>query len=130
MNVIFGSIMNFSFPTRVLSSSRELGRFLTGELSKAPAGETTSTPAPDRIRIDGPSVHAILSENREALVAQNMIEKGHTRGQAEGEIDALLEVALLLAGVEIESGARDGALRLDLRVEPAPVVGGAKTTEL
>ena len=42
------------------------------------------------VRLDGQVGLAALAENREPLVAQNMLEKGHDRTAAEQEIDRVL----------------------------------------
>lgn len=59
---------------------------------------------------------SIFKANREAMVRQNMIEKGHTQAEAEGEIDVLLSLlrAFDKAGLSIEE--RGGQTRAKLQL--------------
>jgi hypothetical protein len=56
-----------------------------------------------RVFIDGRVLLEILNENREALVAQNMLENGHSREKAEGELGILFSILETL---------KDGAMTL------------------
>jgi hypothetical protein len=56
------------------------------------------------LRIDGTGLWSILSLNRDQLIAQNMLEKGHSRAEAEGEIDGLLALITLFEKAELSLG--------------------------
>jgi hypothetical protein len=101
----------------VLGSSAELTRKLAGELEDLPAGKPAGAgKARDRLVIDARALRAILEENFEALIADNMIKKGHTRAQAKGEIDALLQLTGLLRELRLESRFDGEALRVGIDV--------------
>ncbi|MCY2985295.1 MAG: hypothetical protein NTY15_16840 [Planctomycetota bacterium] len=70
-----------------------------GSLGKAPLDNT-------RMTVDFAEIKRILESNRKQLVSQNMLEKGHSKGEAEKEIDTLLSIMSLL-----RSGM--GSLRFD-----------------
>lgn len=59
-----------------------------------------------RLTVDFAAIKKILESNRSQLISQNMLEKGHTKAEAEKEIDVLLGVMSLL-----RSGM--GSLRFD-----------------
>ena len=75
----------------ILSSTDGLARDLIAELNQ----ESANAPKPDASRhtlaeVDGAPLRAILLANQEHLVQKNMLEKGHTRQQAEHEVSMLL----------------------------------------
>jgi hypothetical protein len=59
--------------------------------------------------IDGATATNALSANRDQLVSQNMIEKGHTQEEAEKEIDTLLSVLNLIESLEVRFDVGDSA---------------------
>jgi hypothetical protein len=104
----------------VLSSSVELCESLVGDLAsvtaEAPASDTTvrEVTGSDRLRIDAPRLRTVFEENLDALIAQQMLEKGKSRAEAESELRAILAVFDWVRDLELESGLDDGALRLRL----------------
>jgi len=46
-------------------------------------------------------VHQMLAANRDSLIAQNMLEKGHSRLQAIKEVDQLLHLVEWIDRVEL-----------------------------
>ena len=50
--------------------------------------------------VDAKATHAALTDNREPLIARNMLDRGHDRAAAEREVDGLLRA---LAGVDQSS---------------------------
>jgi len=59
-------------------------------------------------------LHAILADNREALIAQNMLEEGHTRKEAEKQIDALLALLKFAGDATAELATGERSLQLEL----------------
>jgi hypothetical protein len=71
------------------------------------------------LRLDGPAVVEALTINRDQLISQNMLEKGHTQEEAAGEIDTLLRLAGLVQAFEVSfSVGRDAEIQAALRVKP------------
>lgn len=98
----------------VLSSTRELARELTEQLRQAPGAtaagdEVTVNTA---VRINAAQLRTILSENREHLINQNMLEKGHDRQAAEREIGGLIEILDWLEGAGVELSHDNAAMHL------------------
>ncbi len=60
---------------------------------------------------------AILADNRGQLVAQNMLEKGHSQEEAEGEIGVLLGLLSLLEQARLELNASSSRLALNVSLE-------------
>ena len=97
----------------ILSSSYELLEVLVSELEKdgdskqsgdSRKGKTVvAKPARDRVLVDASAVHWIVSENRDFLASNNMVEKGIDLQEARGEIDSILELVSFLRDLEIVS---------------------------
>lgn len=105
----------------IVSSTTALARKLAAQIpTKAPSGSSTEvsakapvTPADPTVaernintllEIDGAALYQTLADNREQLVAQNMLEKGHSQEEAEGEIDMLLSILTLFKQARLELG--------------------------
>jgi hypothetical protein len=61
-----------------------------------------------------------LRENREQLVAQNMLQKGHGKEAAEKEIDLLFDLLGKLRGASVNMTFAKDAARLELGIQMAP----------
>ena len=112
----------------VLSSTRTLAEKLLDQLQRKDqkassetgrAAATTPQPVTNTaIEIESAPLRTVLAENRERLIANNMLEKGHDRGEAEAEIDALLTLLSFLRGAEAELTIGADQLRISVRVHP------------
>jgi hypothetical protein len=112
----------------VLASTRslalELARLKPAEQpGQAVAAKANETPAKEGesgvnslIALDAQTVREALKDNREQLVAQNMLEKGHGRGDAEREIDALLMLSELVRNLDAQLNLAGGRLELRARL--------------
>jgi len=101
----------------VLASSSNLARQLVSESDqidtdapKEPQGTNTS------LVVDASAVQQTLLANRENLIAQNMVEKGHSRSQAVKEIDQLLNLLELVERFQADLSF-DTRSSIDLRVD-------------
>ncbi|MFG0335897.1 MAG: hypothetical protein ACF8TS_21270 [Maioricimonas sp. JB049] len=109
INFNFAPSVGFAGKRFIVSSTTGLARQLAGAVpDDRNAGVV---PANTAARLDAGELRTILGENRTHLIAQNMLENGHTRDEAEAEIGALEaivgyfdELSLLLstAGGRIE----------------------------
>jgi hypothetical protein len=96
----------------VISSSRAFAAELaTAEPVAQPAAANTAVAA------SGTGVGKILTENRESLISQNMLEDGHTRKEAEQQIDAILLIASTIRNADLQLVPGDGQISLRLEVE-------------
>ncbi len=96
----------------VISSTRELALELAKNVSEGTvdASNTLAT-------VDGPQLQKILSANREALIANSMVEGGVSREEAEGNIDVALELAKYLKQASLDYQVQSKAMNFELNVE-------------
>ena len=102
----------------IFSSTEALAR----DLIEAVQAEATAGPASlpgvhSQLEVTGPALAALLQANRETLIHQNMVEQGHTRLEAETEIERML--AIFTRIVQLKMTARtSGNWPLTLEIEP------------
>ena len=70
--------------------------------------------------LDGTETRKLLEANRDALVAQNMIAKGHSKADAEREIGGLIDLGRFIRRFElsVEEGRRAHGLRIEIVAMP------------
>lgn len=108
----------------IIASTRGLALDLArgnaaAEAQTPPAAEAQTTRAAavnSRLTIDVGPLRAALVDNRDQLIARNMLEKGHGREDAEREIDTLLKVAELWKGLDLRLQTTGDRLELLLRL--------------
>ena len=71
------------------------------------------------IGIDAPAVAKLIRDNREQLIAQNMLEKGHDRPAAEREIDFLVAAVEYLRSARLKLTPTDKTIALEIEVKTA-----------
>lgn len=96
----------------ILSSTRSLARELVGA-SQVQSGE----PANTNLTLDAGGLRRILEDNLSQLVAQNMLEKGHTRDEAEKEIGTLLSLLGMFKNASAKLAAQGDNLRFEGSLE-------------
>ncbi len=109
----------------IISSTMALAEKIAGQdlagLAESRRGSGDSGTATNTlIEIDLQQVSSALAENRESLVAQNMLENGHDRKTADAEIDGLLALAGLLKSFEARLGVGPKSMTADLNLEFFP----------
>lgn len=98
----------------IVASTRELAL----ELMKL-AADTKPLADDDRvvntqITLSGQVLRNVLEANRESLIAQNMLEKGHTHKEAEKEIGVLFTLLELAGDASVELASSAQTLRLEM----------------
>ncbi len=66
--------------------------------------------------LNGASLAAILAANRSAMVRQNMVEKGHSREEAENDIDGMLTALRYVNDVKVTAGENGGLTQLKISI--------------
>lgn len=99
INYNFSPTIAFSKGHFILASSRSLA----DQLLDTSVSNVTSAGLNTAARLEMNVLSTILTENREQLLTQNMLEKGHSREEAVAEIDLLIKLL---------SFAKDAKLRL------------------
>jgi hypothetical protein len=97
----------------VVASTKPLARALiqAGDPELAPVEDNT------RAALHADVLRDVLTDNRSQLVAQNMLEEGHSREEAEASIDLLLQVLDYIEGASASLGAHDGSLKFKISLE-------------
>ncbi len=113
INFNFSPSVGFVEDRFILSSTRELVKQLTKLSSEDQPPAQRNTVA----KADVTSLERILHDNREQLIAQNMLEKGHDRSDAEGEIDGLLTLLSFFQDAHLQLDKSDDQLSLNLGVQ-------------
>ena len=110
----------------ILSSTDSLAEDLMDALSKE-----ASRPGKPRagthslVEIDAAQLASILAANRENLIRKNMVDKGNTREQAEGEAKALLSIIRHFSRVKVTVGAEEGRSKVSLQIQLNLPSGGS-----
>ena len=94
----------------ILGSTASVVRALVDELQKPDAERLTADNA--LLELDLQQLGLVLADNRETLIAQNMLEDGNTREEAEGQISLLLDVLRLMRKSSLRLVSKDGSLHL------------------
>lgn len=96
----------------IVSSSVALARQLISEIAAPSSSEKAAfetSPLNTNIELDIAMIREVLQDNRDQLIAQNMLENGHSKKEAQGEVDLLLGLLQLF-------GKASGQLSFDERV--------------
>jgi hypothetical protein len=80
----------------VFSSTVELARAMVKTLKEGGDAAAARTDQTLRVEASGRALAALVDQNRERLVEQNILEKGHDRARAESEVDLLRTLATYL----------------------------------
>jgi hypothetical protein len=94
----FSPTLGFQGEQIVLSSSIDFAKKVFGPArseTKVDASPSAST-ANAIATIDIQSLQSLLVDNREQLISQNMLEKGHSQKEASSEVDTLLALLTLM----------------------------------
>ena len=98
----------------IVSSNRELAVELSELLAIDAENQTTDSNT--KLKIDGQTLHQILSANSESLIAQNMLEEGNDRVTAAQEIQVLLLAVDLLRDAQLDYRVTDDEMKLDFSI--------------
>lgn len=97
----------------ILSSSDGLTRDLIDQIAKQ--GDVTAVAdTHSLVELEGPQLADILHTNFDAIVRNNMVEKGNTRDQAEQEQKTLIAVLQHIRNLSINAGSKDGGSQVTL----------------
>ena len=106
----------------ILSSTKELARELA-ELAENPARRSESDEAKGsantQVAVDLTTVHQSLDDNRQHLIAQNMLKEGNDRDEAETKIGMLLDILTMFQSLDLQLSTGDKMVELGLNVNLA-----------
>ncbi len=114
----FSPSVGFAGDRFVLSSTAELAR----QLSEAPQSRPADARVNTAVTLHAAAIGEALTDNREQLVSQNMLEEGHSREEAEAAIGLLFELVRCFngAGLTLERGEGTLVLKVTLEVNENP----------
>jgi hypothetical protein len=120
-----GLPLRYNFePTAALVDGHYVFASAPGIVKQLIDGRGGATPAAEGVNaglwLRPAAAHRSLAANREALVAQTMLEQGDDRPAAEGKIDLLLDLARYVRSVSFTAEEGRGAFALALEIEAAP----------
>lgn len=108
----FSPSIGFSGERFVVASTADMARKLAVVPRPDPASIADNTHAVLRAN----TLRDVLADNQEQLIAQNMLEDGNTREEAEAIIDLLLQVVSYFEDASLRLGSRRDQLEAELQV--------------
>jgi hypothetical protein len=118
INYNFSPTVGFLKDRFVVASTKSLANGILDQLEGNPPEPTPTTNTDVQANLAGLS--QILDDNRETLVAQNMLSDGHTKDEAEAEINLLLNLLDTARNAALRLTTKEGELRLALELTFAP----------
>jgi hypothetical protein len=109
----FSPSVGFAGERFVVASTKKLARELT--LAKQPSQETID--ANTHANLNASVLRDVLDDNREQLIAQNMLKDGNSREEAEAIIDLLLQAVGYLQDASIRLGSTNGHLQAEFKIQ-------------
>lgn len=114
MQFNFSPTLAFAGDRIVFSSSIPLAKDLvTSDANQ----DENAPPSNTAVAFNGETLKNILEENREQLVASNMLSKGHSKQEAEGEIGFLLELVGFLDSGQISLDFEENEMSISAKVQ-------------
>ena len=111
----FSPTLAFAKDRFFIASTKQMAKDLVdaAQYESTTRGEASNT----AIRLNAKALGEALVDNREQLVAQNMIKKGQTREESAKEIGLLLELLSLFERLSFDVKTTGGQLKLELAVQ-------------
>ncbi len=114
INFNFSPSIAFAGNRLIISSTSALASALIHQEDSSDASRPTGHNT--EVMLDAGVLQQVLSENREQLVAQNMLEKGHSQEAAEGEIGLLIDLFQFVRGATATLDTFDQELKLTFQL--------------
>lgn len=112
----FSPSVGFAGKRFVVSSSQDLARQLT--TAKSPQPPTIDENS--RVNLNAGVLQAVLADNREQLIAQNMLEEGNSREEAEAIIQLVLEVVGYFQDASLRLVSSEDQLQAEFKLQVKP----------
>jgi hypothetical protein len=102
----------------MLCSTKQIAEELA-DLAAKPA--STKAKENTLLEVAAQPIGKLLQDNREQLIAQNMLEKGHSRAEAEKEVDVFVALVNAVKNARVSLTPTDKTISLDVEIETAPM---------
>lgn len=96
----FSPTLAFDGDLVMITSTKALSKQaakLTGQIGNDHESKSNDSKSNTVMNVDLRAVQRMLEANRQQMISQNMLEKGHTKSEAESEIDTLLQLLSLIS---------------------------------
>jgi hypothetical protein len=114
INFNFSPSLAFVGDRMVLSSSKQLATELARTDEPAPLKSDAAGRNPNTVAfLEVPALREILKDNQTQLIAQNMLDKGHSQAAAEQEIAILMAIIDLFQAADLSLSTAADSLQLD-----------------
>ncbi|MFN9717186.1 MAG: hypothetical protein ACK58L_00735, partial [Planctomycetota bacterium] len=115
-SVIFNFTPTVAFrgPTFVLSSTTQLAEAM---VNSHPSSADADADANTIVRLSADPLKAMLEDNREQLISQNMLQEGHSREEAEAAVGLIFELISYLRKAEVHLKCHDRCLQFGFQLE-------------
>lgn len=87
------------------------------ELIESRVTQNDAVPLNTSVRLQANVLQSVLSDNRDQLISQNMLEEGHSRDEAENAIGLLLQIVGYFKNAIIKLDTQHNALSLQVQVQ-------------
>lgn len=114
----FSPTLAFAGDRMIIASATPLAREMVTP-AESPQ-EQSDVPSNTSLRFEISALKKILQANRSQLVANSMLEKGHSKAAAEGEIDMLLGLVGFLRTFQLDLDVTETKMILDASVDFSP----------
>lgn len=102
----------------ILSSTGGLAKdLIAAAMQEQQAGAKSQSQTHSSLELRGTQLASILRANREQMIAQNMVEKGNTREQAEGELGMLFTLLDYVPWLRLKADTRESGSTLTLELQ-------------
>jgi len=101
----------------ILSSAEPLAKDILDALAKEEEAVTAVKTVTGQVKVVGDQIARLLQLNLDALITQNMAEKGHGRQEAEAEITQLIQLLQILNRLEVKESLTRGQSQIDFGLE-------------
>ncbi len=110
---------DFAYVSSTLAFAKEMASLALVNTNAAPKLDNAAPELDNTIvSVDVDSLRQILESNRQQLISQNMLEKGHSKTEAENEIDVLMKLLSLLRSGKLALRFDDSVrLQLDITTQ-------------
>ena len=98
----------------MLCSTKQLAEELADLAAKPASGKAAENTL---LEFSAQPIADLLRDNREQLIAQNMLEKGHSREQAEKEVDVFVALVNAVSRAKVSLTPTDQTIALDIEIE-------------
>lgn len=121
INYNFAPSVAFAGNRFVLATTKELALATATAVPAGAATDDASRVVNSDVVLRPAELRDILADNQEQLIAQNMLEKGHSRAEAEQEIGILLELLQWVdrLGLRLDTTASEIRAAVELSLVPA-----------